>query len=402
MSGRPTDAPPPARPPRPGRAGSGPPGVEARRIALDALGRIEDGGAYANLVVPAVLDRSGLQSDDRGLVTDLVYGTTRMRRACDAVVDRFLVTDPEPVARRALRMGAYQLLFRGVPPHAAVGATVGAVPKRARGFVNAVLRRVADAGPDIAWPDDATRLSYPDWIVERLVADLGHDEALGALAAMNEPPTVHRRDDGYVQDRASEWVVDLVGAQPGEVVLDLCAAPGGKTTGLAAAGAWVAAGDIRPSRVGLLAGNVLRYGQGRVAVVVADAAHPPFTQGVADRVLLDAPCSGLGALRHRPDARWRIEEDAVERLAAVQRRLLDEAVGLLRPGGLLVYSVCTLTAAETVGADAWLAEHHPSLVVDDRPLPEPWQRVGRGARVLPQAVDTDGMYVLRARVGLEE
>ncbi len=161
------------------------PGVAARRVALEALARVEDGGAYANLVVPSILDRAGLRSDDRGLVTDLVYGTTRMRRACDAAVDRFLVTDPEPVARRALRMGAYQLLFRGVPPHAAVGATVGAVPKRARGFVNAVLRRVADAGGDVAWPDDATRLSYPDWVVERLVADLGRDDALGALAAMN-------------------------------------------------------------------------------------------------------------------------------------------------------------------------------------------------------------------------
>ena len=377
------------------------PGVAARRVALEALARVEDGGAYANLVVPSILDRAGLRSDDRGLVTDLVYGTTRMRRACDAAVDRFLVTDPEPVARRALRMGAYQLLFRGVPPHAAVGATVGAVPKRARGFVNAVLRRVADAGGDVAWPDDATRLSYPDWVVERLVADLGRDDALGALAAMNEPPTVHRRDDGYTQDRASEWVVDLVGARPGEVVADLCAAPGGKTTGLAAAGAWVAAGEIRPSRAGLLAGNVRRYGHGRVAVVVADAAHPPFRGGVADRVLLDAPCSGLGALRHRPDARWRIEADAVDRLAGVQRRLLDEAVRLLRPGGVLVYSVCTLTSAETVGVDEWLAEHHPELEADDAPLPEPWRRVGRGARVLPQDADTDGMYVLRARLPAE-
>ncbi len=137
----------------------------ARLLALDALDRIDPGGAYANLLLPELLGRSGLAPRDRHFVTELVYGTTRMRRACDFLVDRFLTRDLEPRVRNALRLGAYQLHFLGMAPHAAVGETVEAAPKAARGLVNAVLRRVS-ANP-IIWPDDATRLSYPDWIVER-------------------------------------------------------------------------------------------------------------------------------------------------------------------------------------------------------------------------------------------
>ncbi|HNE37645.1 MAG TPA: transcription antitermination factor NusB, partial [Microthrixaceae bacterium] len=182
-------------------------GVTARRVALEALARIDDDGAYANLVLSAVLDRNDadLSSEDRGFLTDLVYGTVRRRRACDHLVDRFLTSDPPPAARRALRLGAYQLAFRNdLPDYAVVSATVAAAPKRFRGLVNAVLRRVATA--PVEFPDDATRLSYPDWIVERLVADLGHDDALAALETMDLAPRVHRRADGYTQDLASQWV----------------------------------------------------------------------------------------------------------------------------------------------------------------------------------------------------
>lgn len=385
-----------------GAASPAPPGVAARRVALEALARIDDDGAYANLALSPVLDRADLSSADRALVTELVYGTTRMRRACDAVVDRYVLTPPDPPARRALRLGAYQLLFSRVPAHAAVGATVGATPAKARGFVNAVLRRVAAVAEEIEWPDEATALSYPDWIVARLVEDLGRDDALAALAAMNEPPEVHRRSDGYVQDLASGWVVELVGAEPGEVVVDLCAAPGGKATGVAGGGSWVAACEVRPSRARLLAGNARRHGEGRVAVVVADGVAPPFAPAVADRVLVDAPCSGLGALRHRPDARWRVDEGAVARLAEVQGRLLDAALPLLRPGGTLVYSVCTLTAAETTEVVEATLGRHPDLVVVDEAPPAPWRPHGRGYLVRPHDAGTDGMFVFRARVAAEE
>jgi 16S rRNA (cytosine967-C5)-methyltransferase len=372
--------------------------VAVRRLAATALTRIDTEGAYANLVLPALLERSDLDERDRALVTQLVYDTTRRRRSLDWLVDRFVLTEPDPEARVLLRLGADQLAFSEVPAHAAVGATVAAAPRRLRGFVNAVLRRLADdlaanGPPD--WPDLATRLSYPDWVVERLAADLGEVDAAAALEAMDEPGRVHRRPDGYVQDLASQWVVEAVGARPGELVADLCSAPGGKATGLAAAGARVVAVDQGRTRVGLVAGNVARLGYAdRVHVVRGDAAAPPLRVGAFDRVLVDAPCSGLGVLGRRPDARWRVSAEAVAELAALQRRLVEAAVGLVRPGGLLTYSVCTMTHAETLGVDEYLADRFADLVPLDPPGP-PWRRRGRGAQLLPQDAGTDGMFVLR-------
>jgi 16S rRNA (cytosine967-C5)-methyltransferase len=370
-------------------------GVAARRTALEALARIEDDGAYANLALPAVLERATLDERDRGFVTDLVYGSVRMRRACDFLVDRFLSSDPPPAARRVLRLGAYQLAFRDdLPDYAVVSATVAAAPKRFRGLANAVLRRVASA--PVEFPDDATRLSYPDWIVERLVTDLGADDALGALEAMDRPPVVHRRADGYVQDLASQWVAELAGATPGDRVADLCAAPGGKATAMAQAGATVVAADLRPARVGLVASNAASLGTADVLPVVADARRPPLRPRSFDVVLLDAPCSGLGVLRRRPDARWRVDPDAPERLGALAVELVDAAVELVRPGGLLAFSVCTLTAAESLAVDDHLARARPELEPLDPP-PSPWRPWGRGALLLPQAADTDGMCLFRYR-----
>ncbi len=374
--------------------------MNARGLAVEALLRIDTEGAFANLVLPRLLDRSGLERRDRAFVTDLVYGTTRMRRACDHLVDRFLLRPVDPPVRAVLRLGAYQLHVLGTPAHAAVSATVSVAPAKARGLVNAVLRRVADAGPNVAWPDDATRLSYPDWVVDRLRTDLGPDDALAALMTMNEPPAVTTREDGYVQDLASQWVAGLVDAQPGSVVADLCAAPGGKATDLAAPGAWVAASDVRPGRATLVAANARRLGLGgdRIAVVTADATVPPYRLRAFDRVLIDAPCSGLGTLRRRPDARWRVEPGDVARLAALQRRMVDGSVALVRPGGVLVYSVCTLTLDESVGVDEHIAARWPQLTPEPGPG-EPWRPWGRGAILLPQAAGTDGMVVFRYRVG---
>ena len=160
-------------------------GASARRLALDVLARVEDDGAYANLVLSPMLERSGLDVTDRGFVTDLVYGTLRRQRALDHLVDRFLTSAPPPAARRALRVGAYQLVFRDdIPTYAAVSATVDAAPKRFRGLVNAVLRKVA--GAPVAYPDVATELSYPDWMVSLLRTDLGAEVADAALRSMNE------------------------------------------------------------------------------------------------------------------------------------------------------------------------------------------------------------------------
>ena len=381
----------------PRRRGGPGPGDTARRLALEALLRVEQEGAYANLVLPGLLARSALDPRDRGFVTELVYGTTRMRRACDWLVDRFVMRDLDPPTRATLRLGAYQLVFLDTPAHAAVNATVGVAPTRSRGLVNAVLRRVADGPRD--WPDEGTRLSYPDWIIDRLTEDLGSTAAVESLEAMNEPAVSVEREDGYHQDPASQWVAAEVCAEAGEVVLDLCAGPGGKATLLAATGALVVATDVRPTRAGLVRDNAAGLGLADVEVLAADGTRPPFRPASFDRVLVDAPCSGLGSLRRRADARWRIQPGDVDALVHLQRDLLDAAAGLVRPGGTVVYSVCTLSSAETTGIDAWLGEHHPELA-PVLPPGAPFAPHGRGALLLPQRREaltgpTDGMFLLR-------
>ena len=373
-------------------------GDDARRLALEVLGRIERGGAYANLALRAALDRCDLDRRDRAFVTDLVYGTTRMRRACDHLIDRFLHDDIQPEVRTVLRLGAYQLHWAGVPPHAAVSATVAVAPRRVQGLCNAVLRRVADYQP--TWPGPAVELSVPDWLMDRLVADLGLDDALAALAAMNRPAPAVVRDDGYYQDRASQLVADLTGEGlvPGGRVLDLCAAPGGKATALAAAGASVVAADLRPARLGLVAQNADRLGHA-VALVAADGRTPPFRPGSFDRVLVDAPCSGLGVLRRRADARWRGGEADLADLALLQADLLAGAATLVRPGGQLVYSVCTVTEAETAGVDRRFRGAEPRA--EPEPVGRPWRPHGdhgSGGLLLPQDLDSEGMAVFRYRM----
>jgi len=373
-------------------------GDDARRLALEVLGRIERDGAYANLALRAALDRCDLDRRDRAFVTDLVYGTTRMRRACDHLIDRFLHDDIQPEVRTVLRLGAYQLHWAGVPPHAAVSATVAVAPRRVQGLCNAVLRRVADYQP--TWPGPAVELSVPDWLIDRLVADLGLDDALAALAAMNRPAPAVVRDDGYYQDRASQLVADLTGEGlvPGGRVLDLCAAPGGKATALAAAGASVVAADLRPARLGLVAQNADRLGHA-VALVAADGRTPPFRPGSFDRVLVDAPCSGLGVLRRRADARWRGGEADLADLALLQADLLAGAAALVRPGGQLVYSVCTVTEVETAGVDRRFRGAEPRA--EPEPVGRPWRPHGdhgSGGLLLPQDLDSEGMAVFRYRM----
>ena len=276
----------------------------SRALALDALVRIER-GAFANLVLPGLLERSGLSRRDRAFTTELVYGTTRMRRACDWLLEPHVRRSLDDDVRAALRLGAYQLAVAGTAPHAAVASTVDAAPTRARGLVNAVLRKVAAALPP-HWPDVATGLSYPDWVVERLVSDLGAEAGLAALAEMNRPAPAPERDDGYVQDEASQWVAALVEVGPGHRVADLCAAPGGKATAMAAGRPpIVVAGDVRETRARTVSANAARLGLSNVASIVADGRRAPVRPAVFDRVLVDAPCSGLGALRRRPDARGR-------------------------------------------------------------------------------------------------
>lgn len=430
----------------------------ARVLALDALVRVEQ-GAYSNAVLPAMLRASPLPARDRAFVTSLVYGTLRRQRALDHLVG--IVTDRpidrlDPAVRAAVRLGAYQLV-EGVAPHAAVSETVDAVARRARrakGFVNAVLRRVAALGPPWPWPQGdsvdaiAVRTSHPEWIVDRLTGDLGVEDALGVLEADNVAPAVTLRPnprrttagelaaelaaagievsagrlvpDALIvtgigdpatlpavaegratpQDQASQAVVTVLDPQRSERVLDVSAGPGGKAaaaaervgdTGL------VVGTDLYPARAGLVARAAERLGLASLHAVAADARALPLRDDTGfDRVLVDAPCTGLGVLRRRPEARFRVRPADVDDLASLQRHLISAAAPLVRPGGVLVYSVCTLTRAETVDVDTWMAETFPNLVAV-APPGDPWRSWGRGALLLPQAAGSDGMFVLATR-----
>jgi len=258
--------------------------------------------------------------------------------------------------------------------------------------VNAILRRVGDS--PVTWPDDATRLSYPQWIVDLLTAEHGADDAIASLERMNLAPSVSERPDGYVQDPASQWVVDAVEAEATDRVIDLCAAPGGKATALAASGARVVAGDRKPSRVRLVRSNRDRLDIDNIDIVVADAVAAPFRTGSFDRVLVDAPCSGIGVLRRRADARWRLEPEAPKRLAELQTTMLRRAADLVAPDGTLVYSVCTITKAETLEVAATIPDGFEPL---PNPDPSRWRSWGDGVIVLPHDHDTDGMSMFRWR-----
>lgn len=379
--------------PQPSARDSGRPGaVEARRLALAVIKAVDD-GAYANLKLPSMLrssDRNPLvEHRDKAFATELAYGTIRMRRACDWLVQRHVTRRLDPETRRVLHLGAYQLVFLKTPDYAGVDATVEVAPLRSRGFVNAVLRKVArDVEPE--WPDLATELSYPDWIVETLIRELGEDRGIAALRAMNRPAPVTTRSDGYVQDVASQLVGKFVSAQAGEWVLDLCAAPGGKATAIASSGATVVAVELHAKRAALITENAekLRLTD-RIHVLQADGTRLPLVPGTFERVLVDAPCSGLGSLRRRADARWRIEENDIGQLVHLQRRLMKTAAEQVCVGGWIVYSACTLTTAESTGLDEWVQTALPNLAIGPRPEDRGWEPWGRGARLLPG--DTDGM-----------
>ena len=368
------------------RPQSGSASGNARAIAAQLLDRIEGDGAFANLVLAS----AELPKRDAGLITELVYGATRMRRALDHLIDGFVSDPPDLTTRNLLRIGAYQLHMMEIPDYAAVSETVEAAPRRQRGFVNAVLRRVADVEP--VWLTEAVRLSYPDWMVEQLEHDLGVDDAHAALEQMNRPAKVETRPDGYTQDRASQWVAELVDPQPGERVLDMCAGPGGKATALARSGASVTAADSRRHRASLVAANAAKTASLLAGVVTADGRHAPFPPDTFDRVLVDAPCSGLGVLGRRADARWRVKPDDIEELARLQTELVRAAFTLVRPGGVVIYSVCTMTAAETTAIDNAVAQEHPKAL--PIPISDPrWRPHARGALILPQDHNTDGMFI---------
>jgi 16S rRNA (cytosine967-C5)-methyltransferase len=346
----------------------------ARQVAHRVLVRVFDEGAYADRAFAG--EAAGLDARDRAFAQRIAYGAIQRVRALDHAVEeiggRSVAALDVPV-RAALRLGAYELAYLdGVPPRASVNEAVELVRAagagRATGLVNAVLRRVAEqirpllaALPEGTPEEAALKHSYPDWIAETWWREWGGDEALELMGAQNEPAETAVRvvgtgearvvdriepewlEQGLVwpQSRGSQLAGLAVGAQAGERVLDLCAAPGGKATQLAERAAEVVAVELHPGRARELEENARRLGAHNITVVNADARELPAELTGFDRVLVDAPCSGLGVLASRPDLRWRAQP-----LPELQLDLLRVAAERVRPGGTVTYSVCTIAAAE--------------------------------------------------------
>jgi 16S rRNA (cytosine967-C5)-methyltransferase len=346
----------------------------ARRTAYEVLLRVFEQDAYADRVFRSAA--RGLDERERAFAQRLAYGAVQRVRTLDHAIEtlgRRPVRKLDPPVRAALRLGAYQLGYTDTAPHAAANESVELVRRarleRAVPFTNAVMRRLAEGmGPLLdALPDGPLKESYPDWIYETWVRGLGEPDALALMRAGNEPletvvrlvrgeppgePTdvpgayrVDRVDDLAVaegriwpQSRGSQLAGIVVGSRNGERVLDLCAAPGGKTTQLHGE---VTAVEIDPHRASELRANVVQLGATNVTVVEADGTDlPPGLDGF-DRALVDAPCSGLGVLSQRPDLRWRAEP-----LPELQIALLRSAAERVRPGGTILYSVCTINTDE--------------------------------------------------------
>ena len=459
----------------PRRRGSAP--TVARLTALRVLERVERARAYADVTLHHALAQSNMAGADRRLATDLVYGTLRWRGRIDFILAGALerkLESVEPLVLTTLRMGTYQIHFSDrIPDTAAVDEAVRCTralgAERATGLVNATLRRVSRERETVAfplWKDDPLAhlehaLSVPPWIAERWLKDYG--EAAPALAEASNRPPPHTirvnprknrpaelldriradfpdaqpctlasrgivlgrsgdagrdplfRDGHYtVQDEASQTVVDLLDVEAHHRVLDVCAAPGTKTTAIAEqlseAGS-VLALDRHPGRLGLVAQAARRLGLRGIRTLARDgtlsledlpgpAGEPAPAHGAQfHRVLVDAPCSGLGALRRNPDARWRVRPADPAKLGAVQLTLLERAAEVVSPGGSLVYSTCTVLSEENEDVIEQFLEAHPGfrLVAPEflPPALAPALDEKGFMRCYPHINDSDGFFAAR-------
>jgi len=441
-----------------------------RQLAFLALRDIHRRGAFTDVALDRVLRTTKLNSADRRLVTDLVYGTVRRSRSLDALIDQLgkkKAHQQPPDLRTILHIGLYQLRYQErIPPSAAVNTTVELAKengfKGLAGVVNGLLRQyerlATSSGEPLQLPvEPVERLgvlhSFPDWIIQIWLEQLGVEETEQLCEWFNQSPTIDLRvntlrvsiedvetamqsagvdvrrvpqlpqalrvvggtgaiqqlpgfSEGWwtIQDSSAQLVSHLLNPQTGDVVIDACAAPGGKTTHIAelmADEGKIWACDAKASRLKKLKENAQRLQLKSIQICTGDSRNFSQFTNSADSVLLDAPCSGLGTLHRRPDIRWRITPETVHELSILQGELLEQAATWVKPGGVLVYATCTLHPQENEGVIQPFLERHPHWQIEPpvphSPLsafsmPQGW------IKVLPHQHQMDGFFMVRLKL----
>jgi 16S rRNA (cytosine967-C5)-methyltransferase len=421
----------------------------AREIAYEITRRVNGEGAYLSLMLRYGMDPASVDARDRALVTELTYGVQRHRGRLDFIITAFSrrpLGELDPALLDMLRLGMYQLTEMRIPQHAAVNETVGLarrlLGRGAASYVNAVMRSACRGTERLSWPsrDDLptyieTCYSHPRWLVEYLLRLLGPQAAQALCAANNTVPELTLRTNTLqgsarelrdkitreggqallspcleeslvgvrvpyqallellesgrcmVQDESSMLVAHTLDPGPGDVIIDACAAPGGKATHLATLGGGrcrVIAVDANESRLEALRGSVKRLGLTNLDIRLGDSRRlEEIAPEEADAVLVDAPCSGLGTLRRNPELKWRRNPADLDELARLQFDLLRGCATRVRHGGTLVYSVCTFTVEETVSVAASFLDACRSF------------RLAGQIQLWPHIHQVEGMYIAR-------
>ena len=374
-----------------------------RQAAVSALRAWSKGHDYAETLVDRHAHRRMLSSSDRGLLQAILFGVLRNRRLLDEWIGKLRDGKVDPETRDILRVGLCQLLILGIPDHAAVNETVESGKASVRGLINAVLRRSVIARKRLL--DDVAELpppvahSHPDWLFNRWKAAFGKRHAIALMEWNNQPSITYFRSnplappapnlpgepvegaagfyrlDGplpgkllaegsiYIQDPATRHAVELLDPQPGERILDACAAPGGKAFLIAAAlgsADNLVCTDSNEKRLPRLLENLERLHAGKATVATHDWTKPAPAEWHQsfDGILLDVPCSNTGVIRRRVDVRWRLQAPDITRIAVTQRAILENALLCLKPGGRMVYSTCSIEAEENLAQiEAFLTDH---------------------------------------------